>query len=250
MTSVGLVALSACGASSSASGELADLKQVLASCEPDTRPGSLIQIDGTASNHSAAITKQRLVAIEKIVQQTAVCSGHLRVVVFSVSSSATTVLFDGPLRLEGATDNARLKRVPALVNEVMSQIKKAYEPAIAALPLGGSDVTAMYRLASEWINQLGDPFHLQLYLFTDGVQNIGVDLGVHALTDQEATALAATFEVPKLPGASVIVAGLGRVAGPPLPSTLVEGLIVFYDSLCQRTGSARCLSVTDYSVGR
>jgi len=241
---------SACGASSSPQGELAENQQILATCDPAAPPASFIQLDGTDSNNSAAIAEERMAAIEPIVQETAVCSGHLRIVAFSVSSAATAVLFDGPLHLDGATDNARLKRVPALVSHVMGEIKKEYEPAIAALPLGGSDVTAMYRLAGEWIDQLGDPFRLRLYLFTDGIQNVGVDLGSQILTDQAATELADTFDVPQLLGASVTVAGLGRVAGPPLPSALVEGLISFYNALCKRAKAAHCVSVTDYSVGR
>ena len=244
------VITSACGASSSPRGELAENQQILAACDPTAPPASFIQLDGTDSNNSAAIAEERMAAIESIVRRTAVCSGHLRIVTFSVSSAATTVLFDGLLKLEGATDNSRLKRVPALVDEIMSQIKKEFEPARAALPLGGSDVTAMYRLASEWIDQVGDPFQLHLYLFTDGIQNVGVDLGSQILTDQAAIALADTFDVPQLPGASVVVAGLGRVAGPPLPSALAEGLVSFYNALCRQTKAAHCLSVTDYSVGR
>jgi hypothetical protein len=244
------VITSACGASSSPRGEFAENQQILATCDPAAPPASFIQLDGTDSNNSAAIAEERMAAIESIVRRTAVCSGHLKVLVFSVSSAATAVLFDGPLHLDGATDNARLKRVPALVSDVMGEIKKEYEPARAALPLGGSDVTAMYRLASEWIDQLGDPFRLRLYLFTDGVQNVGVDLGSQILTDQAATALADTFDVPRLSGASVTVAGLGRVAGPPLTSALAEGLVSFYNALCKRADAADCLSVTDYSVGR
>lgn len=245
-----MLAGTACGSVPSAPGALAELKQIFAACDPAAPPASFIQLDGTDSNNSAAIAEERMAAIESIIRRTAVCSGHLKVLVFSVSSAATAVLFDGPLHLDGATDNARLKRVPALVSDVMDEIKKEYEPARAALPLGGSDVTAMYRLASEWIDQLGDPFRLRLYLFTDGVQNVGVDLGSQILTDQAATALADTFDVPQLPGASVVVAGLGRVAGPPLPSALAEGLVSFYNALCKRADAADCLSVTDYSVGR
>lgn len=245
-----VVLLASCGAASSRAITLAENQQILATCDPAAPPASFIQLDGTDLSNSAAIVEERMAAIEAIVRRTAVCSGHLKVLVFSVSSAATAVLFDGALHLDGATDNARLKRVPALVGEVMGEIEKGYEPAIAALPLGGSDVTAMYRLASEWIGQVGDSFRLCLYLFTDGVQNVGVDLGSRVLTDPEATALADTFDVPQLPGASVVVAGLGRVAGPPLPSALAEGLVSFYNALCKRADAADCLSVTDYSVGR
>jgi hypothetical protein len=157
-------------------------------------------------------------------------------------------LFDGQLHLDGATDMARLKRVSPLVETVMDQIKKAYSPAVAGLSGGGSDITAQYRLASEWTGQLGGNHRLALTIFTDGFQNVGVDLGARALTKQEATALADQVAVPQLPGASVVVAGLGRVAGNSPPSNVIEGLVSFYDALCAKTTAAACASVTDYTT--
>lgn len=250
LLAIGLLVLPACNAVPPATSELGALKQLRAACEPDRSPASLVLLDGTGSNNTPDITEERMRAVESVVRETAVCAGHLRLVAFSSSSAATTTLFDGPLVLDGATENAQLKKLPALVDEVVGEVKEAYEPAIASLPPGGSDVTAMYRLAAEWIAQLGDPFQLHLRVFTDGIQNVGMDLGAQVLSDEEATALAGRIEVPQLPEASVVVAGLGRVADPPLPSPLVEGLIIFYDALCQRTGASHCLSVTDYSAGR
>jgi hypothetical protein len=229
-------------------GELGEDQQVLATCDPAAPPASFVQIDGTGSSASEAIITERMTAVEQIVRRTAICSGRLRVIVFSSSSSATAPLFDGPLHLDGATDNARLKRVPALVGTVMEQIKQAYGPAAAGLSNTGSDITAQYRLASEWTQQLGGTFRLHLYMFTDGFQNVGVDLISRALSAQEAADLAAQIAVPKLPGALVVVAGLGHVVGTPPPSNLVEGLVSFYDALCAKTAAAKCLSVTDYAV--
>ncbi|CAM3722843.1 hypothetical protein [Nocardiopsis rhodophaea] len=88
-------------------------QQMLATCS-DTPPASLVLIDGTGSSDSEAITAERLDSIEDVTRQTAVCSGYLRVAVFSSSSAATTALYDGALHPHGATDNAMLRRVPAL----------------------------------------------------------------------------------------------------------------------------------------
>jgi hypothetical protein len=228
-------------------GELAENQRILATCDQSAPPASWVGIDGTGSSASDAITAERMTAVESIVRRTAICSGHLRVILFSASSAATTILFDGPLRLEGATENARLKSVLGVVTDVMTQIRPGYDPAMAALPGGGSDITAQYRLGAEWIGQLGDPYRLHLYVLTDGFQNIGVDLGVQTLSKQQATALANQVAVPQLPGASVTVAGLGRVAGTPPSSEVVEGLVAYYDALCQRTAAAQCVSVTDYA---
>ncbi|GCB48478.1 hypothetical protein SNL152K_5802 [Streptomyces sp. NL15-2K] len=133
----------------------------------------------------------------------------------------------------------------------MTGIRDAYGPAVASLKGKGSDITAQYRLAGEWSNQVGEGFRLHLVLLTDGFQNVGVDLGKRAISKQEAVELANKTDVPKLPGASVTVAGLGRVAGSPPRSDIVEGLVNFYDALCKKTGAAKCVSVTDYtSEGR
>jgi len=183
-------------------------------------------------------------AVDAVVQRTAVCGGYLRVIVFSGSSAGAAVLFDGSMAQDGATDNARLKRVPEAVKKATEQIRTGYGPAVAAQN-GGSDIVGQYRLASEWISQLGGRYRLHLYVLTDGFD---LALGAQALSPQDAVALAAQTVVPRLPGASVVVAGLGRMAGGVPPSTVVEGLVAFYDHLCQRTGATQCASVTSYST--
>jgi hypothetical protein len=188
-----------------------------------------------------------MTAVESIVRSTAICSGQLRVSVFASSSAATATLFEGSLRLDGATNNARLRRAPGVVGDVMAQIRKAYGPAVARLDRGGSDIAAQYRLASEWIAQLGGTFRLKFVLLTDGFQNIRVDLDAKALSRSEAVALADRVTIPRLPRASVVVAGLGRVAGTPPRSDVVEGLVTFYAALCRRSGAAQCRAVTDYT---
>ncbi|MGW2120156.1 hypothetical protein [Streptomyces sp. NPDC001758] len=241
--------MNACAVGSSPHGQLAQDKQTLASCDSSAPPASDIQIDGTGSSASQAITEERMAAIEQIARTTAICSGRLRVSVFSASSAATATLFDGPLPLHGATDNARLRRVSRVVDDAITEIRDAYEPAVAGLGGKGSDITAQYRLAGEWINQVGGNFRLHLVVFTDGFQNVGVDLGKRAISKKEAAGLANKTDVPKLPGASITVAGLGRVAGTPPRSDVVEGLIAFYDALCKKTSAAKCISVTDYASG-
>ncbi|MGH4012995.1 MAG: hypothetical protein ACRDSL_03485 [Pseudonocardiaceae bacterium] len=229
-------------------GELAENQRILASCAQSASPAAMVQLDGTGSSDSEAITAERMAVVESVTRRTAVCSGHLRVLVFSASSAATTTLFDGPLRMQGATDNARLKRVPEAVADVMQKVRQGYAPAVASLPGGGSDITAQYRLASEWIGQLGDLYRLHLTILTDGFQTVGVDLSAWALSTQEVLALADQVAMPKLPGASVVVAGLGRVAEGTPKSSVVEGLVSYYDVLCQKTAAAECRSVTDYAT--
>jgi hypothetical protein len=242
-------ATTACSVGALQSGELDELQRIHATCQAKP-PAAMVRIDGTDSSNSDAITAERLNAVESITRETAVCGGRLRVAVFSSSSAGTVTLYDGVLRPPGATTNARLRRVPKLVDKAMSQIRSGDASAVAKLPGGGSDIIAQYRLAGEWISQLGGGYRLRFVLLTDGFQTTGVNFYRQALTKQAAIALADRTTVPKLPGASVTVAGLGRVAGSPPSSATVNGLATYYDALCARTGAAACTSVIDYAVGR
>jgi hypothetical protein len=224
------------------------MQQLLATCDLTAAPATLVEIDGTGSSNSDTIVSERMTAIESVALRTAVCSGHLRVLAFSVSSAATTVLFDGSLKMPGATDNARLKKVPEAVADVMNKVRSGYAAAAQALPQSGSDITAQYRLASEWKQQLDDGYRLNLTVLTDGFQNIGVDLGAQVLSKEEATALADQVVMPKLTGAAITVAGLGRIAKDTPPSAVVEGLVAYYDRLCQRAEATSCTSVSDYAT--
>ncbi|MGQ4268585.1 hypothetical protein [Nocardiopsis changdeensis] len=243
--------LSACGmlAEAPPTGQLQEHQALFANCG-DTPPATLVAVDGSGSSDDEAITAERLAAMEHITTQTAVCSGRLKALVFSSTSGATTTLFDGALEAHGATDNARLRKVPALVEEATTQINEGYEAAVEGLPGGGSDVTAQYRLGAEWIDQLGGDYRLHLVVFSDGFHNVGHKPGSEALSREEAETLAAETTMPDLSGASVTVAGIGRVAGDPVPSDVVEGLVFYYDALCEQANAEECASVTDYAVGR
>lgn len=238
---------SACGLNSSPSGELGQDQKILASCPKDTRLASKVDLDVSGSSRTGTLQPERAAIIQDVARQTAICGGRLRIDAFSESSAATAVLYDGELTLPGATDNARLRRVPKLVAGIISKITQTYSSKVGQLDPGSTDVLAEYRLASEVANQLGNGYQLRLVLLTDGFQTAGFNLGTSALTDAQAAALAGRVEVPKLPGAHVTVAGIGKVVGPPPPSAVVDGVIAFYNALCARTEAASCLSVTDYT---
>ena len=223
---------------------------ILAACNPDKQVAADVGIDGSGSSSGDTITTERLAITADVVRRTAICGGHLRVRAFSASSGATVTIYDDGLSLPGATENARLRRVDALVEKVMAEITAKYGDAIAALPGGGSDITSVYRLAGEYAAQLGDGYQLHLFVLTDGLNNIGTDLTLQVLTPEQATDLASAVNVPALPGSSITVAGLGRIDGDAAPSALVEGLVAFYNALCVKTGAKTCVSVTDYTAGR
>lgn len=229
-------------------GTLAENQRILATCDAAHPPAIWVGVDGTGSSASDDIAAARMTAIESIARTAAVCSGYLKVIAFSSSSTANATLFDGSLRQPGATDNARLQRVPGTVDAAMKTIRAAYGPAVKGLDNHGSDIIGQYRLAGEWLHQLGGSYALHLYLLTDGYQNVGIDLENQALNQQQAAALAQQVSVPPLPGAKIVVAGLGRIAGPQASSQQVEGLVSFYNALCHQTNAAACVSVSDYQA--
>lgn len=241
---IALLGLTGCG---NAPGELGQNQQLLASCPSGKKLNTLVEYDGTGTSQSKAITSERLRIIADVARKTAVCGGHLTVSIFAAGSASTVTVYDGDLDLSGATDNARLRRVPDAVDKVVAEVKAAYPKALSSLPPGGTDVIGLYRLAEEQQAQFGKGYQLNFIVLTDGLNNLaGVDLDTRPLSPAEATALADSTPVPKLPGASVTVAGLGRVAEGAVPSGLAEGLVAYYDRLCHNTGASSCLSITDW----
>ena len=250
LVAISMSTLTACGAATPAVGELGDNQKLLAAC-PDKKLASMVSVDVSGTGRDEAIAAGHLKAISFVVRKTAICGGHLRVAAFAGTSAVTREVYDGELQLAGATDIARLRRAPALVDETMSTITRGYQAALGApTPGDGSDITGQYRLAGEYAAQLGSGYRLDYILLTDGFQNTGVGVINRVLSAEAAKALAQRVSVPALKGASVTVAGLGKVAGPPPNSDMVEGLVQFYDAICTRTEAAECRSVTDFTVGR
>lgn len=236
--------LTSCG-EFTAPGELGENQKLLSACPPNHELATLVLVDGTGSSGSNDILQERLAIIERQARETAVCGGHLTVSVYSAGSAATATLYDGELALPGATDNARLRRVPEAVEEIMAAVEGAYAEAVSSLPGGGSDITGVWRLAAEQQAQLGDGYLLRYVNLTDGLDNVSVDAGSLGSAD-EATALAQSVVVPELSGAEVIVAGIGRIASDSVPSRTVDALVAFYQQLCAQSAAASCLVVTDW----
>jgi hypothetical protein len=232
--------------SSSPTTALTENQQTLTTCDRAHPPATWVAIDGATFSASSAIFNERMTALESIARQTAVCSGYLKVIAFGGSSVQTATLYDGFLRQAGATDNARLLRVPAAVANVMATVRKAYGPAVAHWDHCVSDVTSQYRLASEWFGQLGGSYGLHVYLLTDGIQNARVVTGTEVLDPAQAAALAQQVPVPNLAGAEIVVAGLGITVRPLEQSDVVESLVSYYTDVCRRTSARKCVAVSSY----
>lgn len=236
----GITLLASCTAP--APGELGHLQSLQESCPDGQLVNAYVTTDGSATSGTKAIINERLTVIEKVAERVAVCGGHLTITAFG-TNSVTAPIYDADIQIDGSTDLARLRQVPDIVKEVMAQVATNYEPAVAALPEGGTDVIGVYRLFSE-ANTLRADMRLEAVALTDGVTNQGIVFD-RPLTPEEAAALADTVTVPDLSGGSLSVVGIGRVAGDPLPSEFIEGMKAFYTRLCEKSRAEQCLVVTD-----
>lgn len=240
------ITVSACS-ENAGTGDLAANKHTLASC-PSSPLASQAAIDVSGTVRSDAFPAPYAAAVQDLARRTAVCGGHLNVVAFSASSAATVSLYDGDLQMPGSTENARLRRVPQAVEEIMKSVSEGYATKVSGLTADGTDVVAQYRLAGEYAHQLGGNRQLELLLLTDGFQSVGTIIGNRPLSSSDAATLAGYFDLPQLPGATITVAGIGKTNDPqPAPTEVVDGLKAFYAAICERTGAATCVTVTDYA---
>jgi hypothetical protein len=237
-----------------ASGDLAALQTLAKQCPSGRSVATLVELDGTGSSQSDDILASRMTIVRDQATKVAVCSGQLRVAVFTSGVSATKVIFDAPLSPQGATQIAQLRRVPELVDATMKQIEAAYPQAVTSLPQTGTDVTAVFRSGAEYTAQVAagrSPVpQVSLVVLTDGVQNLGLPLDQTTLTDEQATKLAAGMPTVSLDGVVVTFAGIGRVDGTEPPTGYVEALKVFYRKACEASRASSCMVVTDYAQGR
>lgn len=242
-----LVALSAASCSTPTGGALAHAERVATSCPSDgSKIAALVNNDESGTSRGETTQAARQAVIREVAERTAVCGGHLRVTLFSGSMIGITA-FDADLHLDGATETARLRKAPKVVDSVMEQLNAALPDAMNRLDDGATDITGQYQHGVEYAAQLSatGPVLLEQTLLTDGIQTAGQDLGDPALTEEQAQALAAAVSVPDLSGAVVRLVGIGRQSDDaPLPTPYIAALRAFHTAVCEKTGAA-CTVVTD-----
>ncbi len=239
-----LIALAACSLGPT-SGPLADGKAWAATCPKGQLAAYQgIDISGTFAEKSFGRTNEQV--LRDVASRAAACDGHLRVVAFAGTSAQTFELFDGRLALPGATDNARWRRLPDVVEGVVTEVARRYEDAVASEPHSGSDIVGQLRLTREYADQIGANAYLSVIFTTDGMQSVAVR-PTQVTTPEEARAFADELPVPTL-GGELQVVGLGhRTDGQDVSSSTVELLKAFWNRICAQTGSKRCSAVTDYT---
>jgi hypothetical protein len=218
-------------------GRLGELKRVAHSCPAHADPAAYVAWDVRRTLRAPRITAVRLESLERTAERVAACGGTLRVVAFGPTAASTARLYDGELRPVGATQNARLLRVPDLVHGVTNHVRERLPEVLAQVSGQSADPLSQFAAAEQFRRQLGAGYALHVVLETSGFGR-----GVPTSPAQ----LAANTLVPDLRGADVVVAGLGKVAGrAPTPTPVVDALRAFYGRVCERTNAASCLVITD-----
>ncbi|MDL9944548.1 hypothetical protein QSJ19_02895 [Gordonia sp. ABSL11-1] len=241
-----LVLGSACS-STAQPGVLADLHALREQCK-GAQQSALIASDESTTSRGSTSRAIRQQVIHGGITRTAVCGGVFRLTVFSGSQVGQTV-FDGDLRADGATEVARLRKVPKIVDDSIEAIDKALPAALATLPGDGTDTTAQYHAAAEFFAQAkpaAGATSMTFTVLTDGISTVPTGLTDHGLTTTEATRLARTVTPALLPGVHIRIIGVGRTSDDgQLPSTYVDALKAFQTEVCQASRAASCLIVTD-----
>jgi hypothetical protein len=232
--------LAGCG-NSGAVGHLGELKRVADSCPAHAQLAAYVAWDVRRTLRGRRIAAARLESLEQTAARVAACGGRMRVVAFGPTAASTARLYDGELRPRGATENARLLRVPHLVDQVLKDVRKQLPEVLAEVSGQGADPLSQFAAAEQFRRQLGAGYALHVVIETSG---FGRD--VPTSDNAAASGLAANSAVPDLTGADVIVAGLGKVGRrAPTPTPVVEALRTFYGQVCERTKAGSCLVITD-----
>lgn len=250
-----LVIVAAVSSCAAAPGELGDLQRVAQSCPKNHVVAEFVADDFSGSGRNSELFETRIGVIDDLLRRAVVCEGTLRVVAFSSSTSASEQIFDGSFKLDGATQIAKLRKAPKVIDSTLSHIKARLKEALKTVPNSGSDPIGIADLASEYIQQLNAKGHSQAYrldanILTDGVQNAGrISFSRQTFTVEAATRFAAQVSASPLPKDSTLTySGIGKAAGKPLPSDFVRALKTFYTAFCIRTGAGHCSVVTDYTA--
>ena len=149
------------------------------------------------------ITAARLESLQRTAEKVAACGGRLRVAAFGPTAASTARLYDGELRPRGATENARLLRVPHLADQVLKDVRGELPGVLAEVSGQSADPVSQLAAAEQFRRQLGPDYALHVVIETSG-SGPGVPIA-------RSSELAANTAVPDLTGADVVVAGLGKV---------------------------------------
>ena len=235
----------------------ADTKAILANCPAGRSVDSRASLDMSASRIKQPLSAHESETLRATVRRTVICGGVVEISAFFGSVASTVPLYSGKLQLDGATDNARLRREPELTDSVMETVETnltqlQFEPSDGST--GGTDILGQLGQSAEFQRQLdpvGDTSNLSVLLVTDGEDNATLHFSDPALSREQAVAMADEVAVPDLSGASVTFIGVGKTGnGAIAETTYVDALKAGWTRVCEHTGANQCIVVTDPANGQ
>jgi hypothetical protein len=205
-------------------------------CSGD-KPFVLVMVDGSSTQNDPDLIAEQVDVVESVARRTSDECGRLRVERFRGSASDVDTLLDRDVTPEGATASNRDRNR----DDLLAEIRKEVEDGIAgSAAQGGSDPVGAIGRGARLLGQ-EDRAHKQLILVTDGVQSAEPNLATEELTAATASSFVdQAGDLPHLAGIDLVVTGVGRVSGPQPPSSYINGLVAFYEEVCQRSGAASC----------
>ena len=248
--SIAALGFAGCGASGGAAGgtalALGTLKPLHAHCNGPVNGYGAIDLSGSGRGDRALVA-QRFEIVRDVANEVAACTGFMKIVVFSASTSDTVVLAEQEFAKRSGTTNARL--IKASHDARRSLLAREEEPAAshAAADERRDRGAASARTrrpvpaAARRRNAAGrhrDGWHRNGGAGRDEARDVHVSAARVAGT---------RITVPSLAGAKVRFAGIGRLAEGKQPRTeFTNAVTTYYQTACART-KATCLVTNDYT---
>ena len=201
------------------------------------KPFVLVMVDGSSTQNDPDLIAEQVDVVESVARRTSDECGRLRVERFRGSASDVDTLLDRDVTPEGATAGNRDRNRDDLLEEVRKEVEDGIAASAAQ---GGSDPVGAIGRGARLLGQ-EDREHKQLILVTDGVQSAEPNLATEELTAATASSFVdQAGDLPDLSGIDLVVTGVGRVSGAQPPSSYINGLVAFYEEVCERSGAASC----------
>jgi hypothetical protein len=251
-----LLLITACGlkagtaASGGIAGTLARLEPLVANCKGPINAYAGID-DSATGRGNPTLTAARLQAVRDLADQAAACGGYMKVVAFASTGAAEDfILGSTQFPTNSGTETTRLIAANKAESELLGEVEDNIPKAMHELHAAGTNVLAQLTLAQQFQEQRpGGKLYVEL--LTDGLNTTKpVVMDTPTFDEKAARSAAEHLPIPKLPGASVRIAGIGQMAGArPLSIGRINALTTFYELVCRRSGATDCLATTDYTPG-
>jgi hypothetical protein len=203
-------------------------------------PVQLSLVDISSSGRDIDILAERLNAVQVDAERVADCDGEITVVAWGGSASTSEVLFQGQIRVYGASEIGRDRKIPAAVDAVMDEVRRTLSTVLTSRASGGHDLLAAFSIVSDFVRASGSgDANVQVSIYADGVSTEGsADINRPGLSEARLEELIAEQTLPELGGVPISMFGVGRLGGTAKPPQQVVELTQAYaQMLCEATGA-------------